>query len=303
MNYLFIYLFIYSNIDAIINKYYLPMFHINFNTELISTNETFYYSVTKYSEIMLFIYISFVVSQFIYCKSINKYSLATAIIFIKYLSNPIINTDLKLYEYEFSRNVMWVFTTPLLLKMYCNANNIKLTDINIHYHVFPTVLNVISYPFKYTNGYYVSILISYASFGLFMRTLYRKRDNMFTNIYILIWILFAVVNCIDILQIKNVYEVNIYYVSIDILGKMLTNILINDYYEREHYIKEQMDIQCVQFNSHLLESVREYSNNNSNITDKCQQHMLYIKQKITSRMPENTDELHLFSFQTPILYS
>jgi hypothetical protein len=221
MNYLFIYLFIYSNIDAIINKYYLPMFHINFNTELISKNGTFYYSITKYSEIMLFIYISFVVSQFIYCKSINKYSLSTAIIFIKYLSNPIMNTELKIYEYEFSRNVMWVFTTPLLLKMYCNANNIKLTDINIHYHIFPTVLNVISYPFKGTNIYYATILISYVSFGLFMRTLYRKRDNMFTNIYILIWILFAVVNCIEILQIKNVYEVNIYYVSIDILGKCL----------------------------------------------------------------------------------
>uniref|UniRef100_A0A6C0HBY6 Guanylate cyclase domain-containing protein n=1 Tax=viral metagenome TaxID=1070528 RepID=A0A6C0HBY6_9ZZZZ len=291
MNYLFIYLFIYSNIDAIINKYYLPMFHINFNTELISTNGTFYYSVTKYNEIMLFIYFCFVVSQFVYCKVINKYSLATAMIFIKYLSNSIMNPELKLYEYEFSRNVMWVFTTPLLLKMYCNTNNIKLTDINIHYHVFPTVLNVISYPFKGTNIYYATIIISYASFGLFMRTLYRKRDNMFTNIYILIWLLFAVVNCIDILQLKSVYDINIYYVSIDILGKMLTNILINDYYEREQFLKEQMDIQCVQFNSHLLESVREYSNNNSNITEKCQQYILYIKQKISSRMPENTDEL------------
>jgi hypothetical protein len=54
MKYLFIYLFIYSNIDTIINKYYLPQFHIDFNTEVISTNETFYFSITKYSEVMFF---------------------------------------------------------------------------------------------------------------------------------------------------------------------------------------------------------------------------------------------------------
>ena len=291
MKYLFIYLFIYSNIDAIINKYYLPMFHINFNTELITANEIFYYSMTKYNEVMILIYICFILSQYIYCKSINKYSLATAIIFIKYLSNPIIHTELKIYEYEFSRNIMWVFTTPLLLKMYCNTNYMKLTDINIHYHMIPTALNVLSYPFKYTNMYYGSVMLSYIFFGLFLRTLYKKRENMFTNIYILIWILFACVNCMEVFQIKHVYDINIYYVCIDILGKMLTNILINDYHEREQHMKDKMDIQCVQFNSHILESIREYAINNSNITEKCNNYIIYIKHKISSRMPENTDEL------------
>ena len=291
MKYLFIHIFIYSNIDAIINKFYLPLFHINFNTELITANNTFYYSITKYNEIMLFIYICFVLSQFLYCKSINNYSLATAFIFIKYLSGPSMNHEMKLYEYEFSRNVMWLFTTPLLLKMYCNANGLKLTDINIHYHMIPTALNIILYPFKYTNLYYVSLLISYASYGMFMRTLYMKRENMFTNMYILIWILFACVNCIEILHLRSIYDVNFYYVCIDILGKMLTNILINDYYEREQHMKDKMDMQCVQFNSHLLDSVREFTINNSNITDKCKDYISYIKHKISSRMPENTDKL------------
>lgn len=291
MKYLFVYLFIYSNIDAIINKYYLPFFHIDFNTEIISTNETFYYSITKYNEIMIFIYTCFVFLQYVFSKSINVHCLGTAFIFIKYLSNPIMNPDMKLYEYEFSRNVMWVFTTPLLLKMYCNTNYMKLTDINIHYHMIPTVLNVVSYPFKYTNVYYGIVFVCYILFGLFMRTLYMKRDNMFTNIYILIWLLFAGVNCIEILQLRNVYDINVYYVCIDILGKMLTNILINDYYEREQIMKEKMDIQCIQFNSQLLDSIREYGINNSNITEKCNKYILYIKNKISSRMPENTDEL------------
>ena len=277
--------------NDIMNKYYLPLFHIDFNTELISSNETFYYSITKYNEIMIFIYACFVFSQYIYCKSINKESLAIAFIFIKYLSNPIMNPDMRLYEYEFSRNLMWIFTTPLLLKMYCNTNYMKLTDINIHYHMIPTVLNVVSYPFKYTNIYYVSILLSYLFFALFMRTLYMKREHIFTNIYILIWVLFACVNCLEICKLRNVYDINIYYVCIDILGKMLTNILINDYYEREQHMKEKMDIQCVQFNSYLLDTLREYCGNNSNITEKCNSYIRYIKQKITSRMPENTDEL------------
>jgi len=291
MKYLFIYLFIYYNIDGIINKYYLPQFHIDFNTEVISTNEMFYYSITKYNEIMLYVYAFFVLSQFIYCKSNNIYSLATAFIYIKYLSNPVLNPSMKLYEYEFSRNVMWLFSTPLLLKMYCKTNYIKLKDIHIQYHIIPITLNVITYPFKYTYTYYASVIISYIFFVLFMRTLYMKRDILFTNIYIFIWLLFAGVNCIDILELKNSYDVNIYYVFIDVIGKMLTNVLINDYNEREHYIKDRMDLQSIQFNSHMLEAVREYCNNNSYITDKCNHYIDFIKHKITSRMPENTDEL------------
>jgi len=85
--------------------------------------------------------------------------------------------------------------------------------------------------------------------------------------------------------------VNIYYVCIDILGKILTNILINDYNEREQYIKDNMDLQSIQFNSHMLEAVREYCNNNSYISDKCNHYIDFLKVKITSRMPDNTDEL------------
>ena len=291
MKYLFIYVFIYFNIDTIINKYYLPQFHIDFNTERISTNETFYYSITKYNEIMLIVYTLFVLSQFIYCKSNNLYSLTTAFIFIKYLSNPIFNPELKLYEYEFSRNVMWVFSTPLLLKMYCNTNHIKLKDIHFQYHMIPITLNVITYPFKNTNIQYASVFISYVFYLLFMRRLYAKRDILFTNIYLLIWILFACVNCIDLFRLRDVYDVNIYYVCIDILGKILTNILINDYNEREQYIKDNMDLQSIQFNSHMLEAVREYCNNNSYISDKCNHYIDFLKVKITSRMPDNTDEL------------
>uniref|UniRef100_A0A6C0LQC1 Guanylate cyclase domain-containing protein n=1 Tax=viral metagenome TaxID=1070528 RepID=A0A6C0LQC1_9ZZZZ len=291
MKYLFIYLFIYSNIDTIINKYYLPHFHIDFHTEVISTNETFYFSITKYSEVMFFIYASFILSQYLYCKSTNIYSLATAFIFLKYLSSSILNSDIKLYEYEFSRNVMWLFTTPLLLKMYCDTNYMKLTDINIQYHMVPITINVFSYPFKYTNIYYVSLLISYIFYGLFIRTLYMKRDVAFTNIYILIWILFAGVNCMDLFELRNIYDINLFYVCIDVLGKMLTNILINDYNEKEQHIKDNMDLQSIQFNSHLLETIHEYSNHNSNITEKCKHYISFIKQKFSARIPNNIDEL------------
>jgi len=201
------------------------------------------------------------------------------------------NSDIKLYEYEFSRNVMWLFTTPLLLKMYCDTNYMKLSDINIQYHMIPITINVISYPFKYTNIYYVSLLISYIFYGLFMRTLYMKRDVAFTNIYILIWILFTGVNCMDILQLRNIYDINLFYLCIDVLGKMLTNILINDYNEKEQHIKDNMDLQSIQFNSHLLETIHEYSNHNSNITEKCKHYISFIKQKFAARIPNNIDEL------------
>lgn len=181
MKYLFIHIFIYSNIDAIINKFYLPMFHINFSTELITANNTFYYSITKYNEIMLFIYICFVLSQFLYCKSINNYSLATAFIFIKYLSGPSINYEMKLYEYEFSRNVMWLFTTPLLLKMYCNANGMKLIDINIHYH------NCLKYYFISIQiyEYILCVCTHFLCFlwDVYENIIYEKRKHVYKYVY------------------------------------------------------------------------------------------------------------------------
>jgi len=41
----------------------------------------------------------------------------------------------------------------------------------------------------------------------------------------------------------------------------------------------------------MLEAVREYCNNNSYISDKCNHYIDFLKVKITSRMPDNTDEL------------
>jgi hypothetical protein len=66
---------------------------------------------------------------------------------------------------------MWLFATPLMLKMYCDINIIKLRDINIHCHVIPVVINVFNYPYENTTIYYyfkgfswVLILFFYENF-------------------------------------------------------------------------------------------------------------------------------------------
>ena len=69
----------------------------------------------------------------IYISDINdRYSIGLMCIYLKHIFDIIIYKNMLIIEYEISRSVMWVFTTPLMLKMYCKANDITLQNINIH---------------------------------------------------------------------------------------------------------------------------------------------------------------------------
>jgi hypothetical protein len=54
---------------------------------------------------------------------------------------------------------MWLFTTPLMLKMYCDMNNLKLYNIKIQYHIISVIINILILPYKYTKQifYYFTI--------------------------------------------------------------------------------------------------------------------------------------------------
>ena len=155
------------------------------------------------------------------------------------------NDNITLYQHEFSRNIMWLFTTPLMLRMYCDVNSVKLRDINIQYHVIPIAINVFIYPYKNTTIYYYFTGISWLMLLFFMKTLFLIRHLIFTNIYLFIWSIFMWLNIMDMFQMTDKYNINLYYSLADMISKMMINIIINDYTEKEINQLNNMDLQSV----------------------------------------------------------
>ena len=161
-------------------------------------------------------------------------------------------------QYESNRNMMWLFATPFMLKMYCDINNLKLHEINIQYHIIPTAIHIFIYPFKYTPIFYWFTGVSWIMLLFFIKTLYIKRNLTFTNIYLFIWTIFMFLNLIDTFQIIDNYSINIYYSYADMISKMMTSIIVNDYNEKELTQINSMDLQSVQFISYMIKHITPF---------------------------------------------
>jgi class 3 adenylate cyclase len=271
----------------VLNKVYLSNYSTILNNELIQTNSNFYNSITNLNLFILSVYSIYFIKNVIDYKSINNISNALALIYIKYIINLILCDNMTMSQFEFSRYIMWLFATPLMLKMYCDVNTIKLQDINIQYHIIPTVINIYIYPFKNTTIYYYFIIVSWLLLLFFMKTLYAKRNKTFTNVYLFIWSIFMLLNIIDLLQITNVYNINLYYSLADMISKMMACIIVNDYNERQLSQLNNMDLQSVQFVSYMIKNIKKYKNDNSSITHQCNKFIDFTTHYFLVKIPKN----------------
>jgi hypothetical protein len=245
MIYILFFVFLYCNADIVLNKLYLSNYSTTLNNELIQTNSNFYYSITNLNLFVLSVYSIYLIKNLIDYNSINKTSNALVLVYIKYTINTFLSDNMTVSQFEFSRNIMWLFATPLMLKMYCDVNTINLQDIKIHYHIIPMAINVFIYPYKNTITYYYLTGISWLLLLFFMKTLYTKRNITFTNVYLFIWSIFMFLNIIDLFQITNGYNINLYYSYADMISKMMTCIIVNDYNEKELTQLNNMDLQSL----------------------------------------------------------
>ena len=293
MLYLLFYIFLYCNVDSILNKLYLSNFCI-INNELINNNTNFEYSIINIKLFGLIAYSLYIIKNLIYYNAVNINSFALGLIYVKYALKTLLNDNISLFQHDFNRNIMWLFSTPLMLQMYCDVNNMKLRDINIQYHIIPIVLNIFIYPLKDIPRYYYYYSftgISWILLGLFIKTLYTKRTLLFTNIYLFIWFIFMAINLVDLLQITNNYNVTLYYSMADTFTKIITCIIVNDYNGKELLQKQNMDLQCVQFISYMIKHIQQYRVDNAIITTKCNNFIDFTTKRFLVKIPENKTAL------------
>ncbi len=255
---LFLYTFLYSIFNNIFNNLYLFNYSSMLDNELICCNEDFYYSIFNQNIFSFLIYLVYLIKNFINYNSINDDSIVLSSIYLKYVLNSLLNNNMTFSQYESSRNIMWLFSTPLMLKMYCDVNTLTLKQINIYYHIVPIFINIFMIPFKNSVFYYVFIIFASIMQLLFIKTLYNKKNLMFTNIYLFIWTLFISLGFVDIFNLVNKYDLNLYYSYADLICKMMPNIIVNDYNKKELTEKNNLDLQSVQFISYMIKNISNF---------------------------------------------
>ena len=287
MIYLILYVFLYCNADDVLNKLYLSNYSTTLNNELIQNNSNFYYSITNLNLFVLSIYSIYLINKVLYYKSTNMTSTTLALVYIKYILNSILSDNTTLYQHEFSRIVMWLFATPLMLKMYCDINNIKLRDINIQCHILPVAVNIFIYPYRNTTIYFYFTGYSWVLLLFFMKTFYEKRNLMFTNIYLIIWGIFMSLTIIDIFHLTDVYTVNLYYSFADMMSKLSTCIMIDECIEKEIIQLNNIDLQSVQFISYVITHINKYKTEIVVITPKCNAFVDLTRTGLLLKIPQD----------------
>ena len=287
------YVVMYYNIDKLLQTLYLPYIIPNNNYENIYNHEGLYFLLNITSYFMLILH-SYTLFYRLFISNINdKNCVALSFIYTKHLRDILVSHNYTTMEYELNRGVMWIFSTPLMLKMYCDANDLSVWDINIHYHIIAIVPHLFVIPFKNQPIYLLSTILLSIPEVFFLKSLHKYKQLPFTNLYILIWVIFMLINILDITQLCNPVVIHALYNIADTLCKFICIVVITNYNEQELIVRDNMDLQSVQFVSHVIKSIKEFEKNNIKLTPFCKDLMLYCKKKFVDKIPKSNEKLRL----------
>ena len=202
------------------------------------------------------------------------------------------NNVVGIYQYEFRRTVMWLFTTPLILLLYCNMNRLTLFDVNAHYHITTNAIHIILYPFRKTQYNAYIIVILSLSEGFFIYKLFDFNHQRYTKFIIYIWSLFSLISVIELFNILSIQDIQICYLLSDMIAKLTTLLIINDYEEQTYHIRANIDLQSISLLTAMKKSMKQFETTNT-VTQKCKQIMQIIENRLTSFTPTDKTTLKL----------
>ena len=291
------YIMLYYNVNTFMVHIYLPYIVNNYdvisNNNYIFDNKELYFLLNTTSYFMLFLYIVSLTYKLFFSKIYDMFSIGLMFIYLKHIFDIIICPNMTIMDYEITRGLMWVFTTPLMLQMYCHANNLSLYDINFYYHLITVIPNIFVTPFKYKPIYFVFTILFSVTSLLFLRRLYQHNQKPFTNLYIQIWLTFILINILDITQLCSPIFIHGLYNIADTLSKFICNIIISDYNEQKIIMCENMDLQSVQFISCVIKHINEFEKTNNKITCVCNKLIRSCKNDFIDKIPNTNNNLKL----------
>jgi class 3 adenylate cyclase len=96
-----------------------------------------------------------------------------------------------------------------------------------------------------------------------------------------------VLNIVDLFQLADSYKINLYYSYADMISKMMTCIIVNDFNEKELSHSNSMDLQSVQFVSYVVKYIKKYKNDNLVITPQCKSFIDFTTHRLLVKIPED----------------
>ena len=279
---LFLYSIFYFQIDDLLQPLLFNNFNI-FKSDIIIFNPI----IQNINIFILSIFSLYSINNIFLFKKKNYTCITLSLIYIKYIMDTIIfHNKVSVQQYEFRRIVMWLFTSPLILKLYCDMNKLKITDVNTQYHIFFVLLQILFFPFK-NNKYHIFIMIFLSTVeGFFIYRLYFLQNLKYTKFIMYIWFLFIFVNAIELFNIVGIQDIQVFYLINDIISKFTTLFIINNNDEQLNYIKDDVDLQGISLISAIKETISTFESSNS-ITNKCKSIIIYTNNKIIDLIPDD----------------
>ena len=230
----------------------------------------------------------------LFLSKIENYTVySMACIYIKYLIDMITYfNEIGSYQHSMRRSLMWLFTTPLILQMYCNINNTTLTTIHAHYHTISNALHIVLYPFRHIPWCNYCVLGLFAFEFLFICKMYQYRDKKYTKLLIYIWTLFSCLVYLDMSQRISIEQVHVCYSMSDMIAKVSIILIVNDHEEYTYYVRSAIDLQSISLLSTIKKTIRQFTIN-GNTTSKCKQMIDYLDLNLSSLVPVDKTTLKL----------
>jgi class 3 adenylate cyclase len=230
---------------------------------------------------------------FIISKVEKNYCIGLNFIYIKHVVDLLITPNITIRQYELSRALMWVFTTPIMLKMYCDINYLTLKNINFKYHVISIVPYIFVAPLKNSIIYTSSMLLLTIPEIIFIRSLYKYKEKPFTNMFIILWVIFMFINVLELSGLVNIFYISAFYNIADTLLKIICNVVLSIHNDEEITIHENMDLQSVNFISHIIKSIKQYEHQNKNMSLFCSDFINQYKKNCLNKIPKTDSRLKL----------
>lgn len=205
----------------------------------------------------------------------SLYQILLCCIYLLYSFNDLFLTqDYALQEY--SRNVMWFVTSPLMLKQYMKLYKLTYKEIAIYWHTIASFLFCFSSIRTYT-------FIPLCLIELYViYTFYNYIHLQHTPICIQVWLLFSVFTCIEYYNICNTKHLLLIYKMLDIIVKGVWLLLMND---KENNKMIPHDVNSLRFIGGIKRYIFDFSQNNN-----MKGHSTTIMNHITSYLSHHIDD-------------
>lgn len=237
----------------------------------------------------------FLMGYFLTTTKTNLITIIMSIIYFKYLlTNIIYFRYMPFFLSKLRRGIIWLFTTPLILIHFCTINELPFWSVGFHWHIAANILYIYSLYLeenKMNFEFYTITALIYITESVFVLKIYNFSGLKYTQIICYIWILFFIINIIDLSHIYKDEYIHVFYSLSDMLCKITTIFIITDNENQINKIIDAIDLESIKMIYKLKHELREFEN--TKLTEQNKIIVDFIKNTINSIIPKDNTNLKL----------